>query len=180
MTTLFPFPSESIVLNGSVIGLLIYFFILCRTCSNSSSWVENTMCLEALTDSLVGNLRKVHDVVKKTETSPSNCSFEFLLGSSNDISMRTDMMKFLRNATLLSLTAFPRNYILEEAALVAEELLNTKMDTCSITVTPCRALAKSLVKSNRQVLLCLSFFSWESCAFCFGLLLGLLTVIIYE
>ncbi|KAG5530843.1 hypothetical protein RHGRI_025714 [Rhododendron griersonianum] len=125
------------------------------TCTNSSSWTENTMCLEALTDSLLGNLRKVHDVVKKTETSPSNFSFEFLLGSSNDISMRTDMMKFLRNATLLSLTAFPRNYILEEAALVAEELLNTKMDTCSFSVTPCRALAKSLVKSNRQdVLLC--------------------------
>lgn len=61
------------------------------------------------------------------------------------------MMKFLRNAALLFLTAFPRNYILEEAALVAEELFNTKVDSCGFSVTPCRALAKSLVKCNRQV-----------------------------
>ena len=63
------------------------------------------------------------------------------------------MMTFLRNATLLFLTAFPHDYILEEAVLVAEEILNTKMDSCSCSVTPCRALAKSLVKSNRQVFL---------------------------
>lgn len=125
------------------------------TCTNSSSWTENTLCLEALTDILLGNLRKVHHVVKKTETSPSDFSFELLLGSSNDISMRTAMMKFLCNAALLFLTAFPRNYILEEAALVAEELFNTKMDSCGFSVTPCRVLAKSLVKCNRQdVLLC--------------------------
>lgn len=68
------------------------------------------------------------------------------------------MMKFLCNATLLCLTAFPRNYILEEAVLVAEDLWNTKMNSCSCSVTPCRALAKRLVKSNRQdVLLCVVY-----------------------
>lgn len=61
------------------------------------------------------------------------------------------MMKFLRNAILLCLTAFPHNYILEEAALVAEELYVTKMNSCSCSVTPCRALAKSLLKNDRQV-----------------------------
>ncbi|XP_028119096.1 uncharacterized protein LOC114316598 [Camellia sinensis] len=125
------------------------------TCTNSSSWSAKTLSLESLPDSILDHLRRVHDVISKTERSPSNFSFEFLLGSSNDISMRTDMMKFLCNATLLCLTAFPRNYILEEAVLVAEELWNTKMNSCSCSVTPCRALAKRLVKSNRQdVLLC--------------------------
>lgn len=61
------------------------------------------------------------------------------------------MMKFLRNATLLCLTAFPRNYILEEAALVAEELSVTKMKSDS-SVTPCRTLAKRLLKADRQVI----------------------------
>ncbi|KAI9087387.1 hypothetical protein K1719_030707 [Acacia pycnantha] len=66
-----------------------------------------------------------------------------------------DMLKFLQNALLLCLTIFPRNYILEEAVLVAEELYNTKTNPSSCLVTPCRALAKSLLKSDRQdVLLC--------------------------
>lgn len=61
-------------------------------------------------------------------------------------------MKFLRNATLLCLTAFPRNYILEEAALVAEELFVTKMNSDGCLVTPCRTLAKRLLKNDRQVI----------------------------
>lgn len=61
------------------------------------------------------------------------------------------MMKFLRNAILQCLAAFPRNYILEEAALIAEELSVTEMNCCSCSVTPCRALAKGLLKSDRQV-----------------------------
>lgn len=60
-------------------------------------------------------------------------------------------MKFLRNAILLCLKVFPQNYILEEAALVAEELSNTRMNSASYSVTPCRALAKTLLKNNRQV-----------------------------
>jgi len=74
-----------------------------------------------------------------------------LLGGSCDLSMRTEMMKFLRNAILLCLNVFPRNYILEEAVLVAEELFVTNMKTCEVATMPCQALAKRLLKSDRQV-----------------------------
>lgn len=73
------------------------------------------------------------------------------MGGSDNLSQMSDMMKFLRNAILLCLTAFPRNYILEEAALIAEELFVTKMNSHSSSVTPCRSLAKNLLKSDRQV-----------------------------
>jgi hypothetical protein len=96
-------------------------------------------------------LKGVHDASTKTQTRLNGFSLEELLGSTTDISKRIDMMKFLRNATLLFLTAFPRNYILEEAALVAEELSVTKMNSCGSFDTPCRALAKRLLKSDRQV-----------------------------
>lgn len=65
------------------------------------------------------------------------------------------MMKFLRNAILLGLTVFPRNYKLEEAALLAEELFVTKMNSSCGSVAPCQSLAKRLLKSDRQdILLC--------------------------
>jgi hypothetical protein len=96
-------------------------------------------------------LRRVHDALTKAQSTSSSFSLEELLASTNDISRRTDMMKFLRNATLLCLTVFPRNYILEEAALVAEELYVTKMNSSHSSDTPCRALAKRLLKSDRQV-----------------------------
>ncbi|KAK9278602.1 hypothetical protein L1049_028175 [Liquidambar formosana] len=122
-------------------------------CTNSSSWTEKTLSLETLPDYIMEDLRRVHDVLMKVQSSSSGFSLELLLGSSNDISRRTNMMKFLRNAILLCLTAFPRNYILEEAVLVAEDLSITKMNSCSCSVTPCRALAKCLLKSDRQDLL---------------------------
>ena len=101
---------------------------------------------------ILSTLRRVHDALTKAQSSLNSFSLEELLGSTNDISKRTDMMKFLRNATLLCLTAFPRNYILEEAALVAEELSATKMNSSRSSDTPCRVLAKRLLKSDRQVL----------------------------
>ncbi|CAK9164340.1 unnamed protein product [Ilex paraguariensis] len=125
------------------------------TCTNSSSWAEKTLSLEALPDSILDDLRWVHDVLTEIETSQGSSNLEHLLSGPDDISMRTNAMKFLRNATLLCLTAYPQNYILEEAALVAEELYNTRMGSCSCSATPCRALAKNLLKSNRQdILLC--------------------------
>lgn len=60
-------------------------------------------------------------------------------------------MKFLRNATLLCLSVFPRNFVLEDAALVAEELSVMNSNPSSCSVTPCRDLAKFLLKSDRQV-----------------------------
>lgn len=112
--------------------------------------MEKTLSLEALTDHLLDEL-KVNDFLTKSEGNPAGISLEHLLSSANGISMRTNMMKFIRNATLLCMTVFPQNFILEEAALVAEELSNTMMNSSSCSVTPCRVLAKSLLKSNRQV-----------------------------
>ncbi|PIN25545.1 hypothetical protein CDL12_01738 [Handroanthus impetiginosus] len=125
------------------------------TCTNSSSWVEKKLSLESLPNSLLEDLRELHDVLTQKLTDPLNTSLEVLSNSSDDSNMRSNMMKFLRNAILLCFQVFPQNYILEEAALVAEELSNTRMNSTSCSVTPCRALAKTLLKNNRQdVLLC--------------------------
>lgn len=120
-----------------------------RVCSNNSSWIEKNLSLEGLPDSLLQTLMKGHDL-SKLQNNLGSSTLELLLGSTGDISRRTSMMKFLRNSTLLCLTVFPRNYILEEAALVAEELSVTKMNSDS-SVTPCRTLAKRLLKADRQV-----------------------------
>ncbi|CAK7327938.1 unnamed protein product [Dovyalis caffra] len=120
-------------------------------CTNSSSWKEKILSIEVLPDSISKNLRSLHDILDRSEGSSSSNSLKLLMGIMSNCSKRTDTMKFLRNAVLLCLTAFPRNHILEEAALVAEEFSITKMDSS----TPCRALAKSLLKNDRQdVLLC--------------------------
>ncbi|KAJ6340463.1 hypothetical protein OIU77_008259 [Salix suchowensis] len=60
-------------------------------------------------------------------------------------------LRSIHNILDISEGTFPRNHILEEAALVAEEFSVTKLDS----TTPCRVLAKSLLKNDRQdVLLC--------------------------
>ncbi|KAH0927048.1 hypothetical protein HID58_019304 [Brassica napus] len=122
------------------------------TSSNSLWWIEKINSLETLSDSMLENLRNVHECLSKSD-SANGFSLGSLLGSNSDISMRTEMMKFLRNAILLCLNVFPRNYILEEAVLVAEELFVTNMKTCEVATTPCQALAKRLLKSDRQDLL---------------------------
>lgn len=102
---------------------------------------------------MLEKLKCIHKVLTKAQNSPTGFTFEFLSGSS----MRNaDIMKFVRNAVLLCLTVFPRNHILEEAVLICEELYVTKMNSANCMVTPCRALAKSLLKSDRQVLIFLS------------------------
>ncbi|KAJ0264325.1 hypothetical protein HA466_0026970 [Hirschfeldia incana] len=135
----------------SLVYQFIDFFgarIIPWTSTNSLWWSEKISSLETLSDSILENLRNVHESLSK-----SDISLGSLLGGSNDISMRTEMMKFLRNAILLCLNVFPRNYILEEAVLVAEELFVTNMKTCEVATTPCQALAKRLLKSDRQDLL---------------------------
>ncbi|CAN4085405.1 unnamed protein product [Withania somnifera] len=97
------------------------------TCTNSSTWAGKSLSLETIPDSLFDELRRMHDQV---------------FSNSDDISMKTSMMRFVRDATLLSV-------------LIVEELSNTLMNTSRCSVTPCRTLAKSLLKHNRQdVLLC--------------------------
>lgn len=76
-----------------------------------------------------------------------------LLGGKNDLSRKSSVMLFLRNAILLCLNIFPRNYILEESVLAAEEIVMTKMDSSTASVNPSRGLAKSLLKNDRQVIL---------------------------
>ncbi|KAF3611117.1 hypothetical protein DY000_02050226 [Brassica cretica] len=122
------------------------------TSSNSLWWTEKLNSLETLSESMLENLRNVHGSLSKSDGA-NDFSLGSLLGGSNDMSMRTEMMKFLRNAILLCLNVFPRNYILEEALLVAEELFVTNMKTCEVATTPCQALAKRLLKSDRQDLL---------------------------
>ncbi|KAL3512463.1 hypothetical protein ACH5RR_025180 [Cinchona calisaya] len=123
--------------------------------TNNSSWDERTRSLEAFSHSILDMLRKVHDVLTESKSIQMGMPLECLVSSLDDISMRISMVKFVRNAALLCLAAFPQNYILEEAVLVAEELSNTRMNSSVSRVTPCRALAKCLLKNNRQdVILC--------------------------
>nr|XP_027122944.1 protein NRDE2 homolog [Coffea arabica] len=142
----------------SLVSQFVEFFggrISQWACTNSSSWDGTTRSLDAFSYSILDNLRKVHDILTEKQSIPMSMPLECLLSSSDDISMRSSMMKFVRNASLLCLSALPQNYVLEEAVLVAEELSNTRMNSLVSPVTPCRALAKSLLKNNRQdVLLC--------------------------
>ncbi|XP_021291947.1 protein NRDE2 homolog isoform X2 [Herrania umbratica] len=122
-------------------------------CTNSSSWTEKILGLEELPGCIGENMRRMHDDLTKLQNKSGQFGLEFLWDSARGIPQRTEMMKFLRNAALLCLTAFPRNHILEEATLLAEELFVTKMNSSSCSVTPCQALAKHLLKCDRQDLL---------------------------
>lgn len=111
--------------------------------------------MDSLPDSILNDLRKVEEILTKIDENQiqSGYSLEHVLNSSDNINMRSEMMKFVRNVSLQCLNVFPHDHILKEAALVAEEISNTKMNSSSVAITPCRTLAKSLLKSNRQVCL---------------------------
>jgi hypothetical protein len=132
------------------------YFFLSRVCTNSPTWTENILSLEDLPDSILEKLKCIHNVLTKAQNIPTGFTLDFLLGS---FMRNADMLKFVRNAVLLCLTVFPRNHILEEAVLICEELYVTKMNSSNCLVTPCRTLAKSLLKSDRKVLIPLSLFS---------------------
>lgn len=123
------------------------------TCTNSSSWADKLLSLDKVPDSFIEDLRVVFEGVDRTHSSGIHPQLEVLVGSTNDLSRKTNMMKFLRNAILLFLNVFPRNHSLEEALLVAEELFNTKMNSSTCSVNPSRSLAKRLLKNDRQDLL---------------------------
>lgn len=118
------------------------------------------LSLEDLPDSMLENLKSIHEVLTKGQNIPTGFTVDFLLGN---FRRNADVMKFVRNAVLLCLTVFPRNHILEEAVLISEELYVTKLNSSNCVVTPCRALAKSLLKSDRQVLI---FFLYFLAPFC--------------
>ncbi|XP_057545357.1 uncharacterized protein LOC130824389 isoform X2 [Amaranthus tricolor] len=119
-------------------------------CTNSSCWNDKILGLQTLPNSILQYFESVngHTIL---ESGSSTRSMEFLLQRSKTAE-RTDIMKFLRNAALLCLRVFPRNYKIEEAILIAEEkALNSEQSSTK----PAQALAKQLLKSDRQdVLLC--------------------------
>ncbi|KAK9049380.1 hypothetical protein SSX86_031651 [Deinandra increscens subsp. villosa] len=118
--------------------------------TNSSSWAEGTLMTESPPDSILDDLRKAEEILRKTDSCESGYSLEHVLCSFDSKNMRSEVMKFVRNVTLQCLNVFSHDHFLKEGALVAEELSKTRMNSCSAAVTPCRALAKSLLKSNRQ------------------------------
>lgn len=123
-------------------------------CTNSSSWTEKILSLETLPEYILQHLRKVNDAFTKVESGSSVHCLEVLLHHP-DSTARMEIMKFLRNATLLCLRVFPRNYKIEEAILIAEEQSYTRTKPSQEATTPSQALAKRLLKSDRQdVLLC--------------------------
>lgn len=103
-------------------------------------------------DDILKDLRGLCELVNKIQASSDHLSLESLMGSKSDSSTSTAMMKFLRNAILLSLDVFPRNHILEEALLVTEEMLSAQRNLSSSSANASRALAKNLLKKDRQVL----------------------------
>ncbi|KAL9241950.1 hypothetical protein vseg_016001 [Gypsophila vaccaria] len=122
-------------------------------CTNSSSWNEKILSLETLPDSILEYIGNSNGA-GKLESGSSNFSLEFLSENLHS-SARNEIMNFLRNAALLCLKVFPRNYKLEEAILQAEEKAKVGINTVQQTAMPSRALAKNLLKSDRQdVLLC--------------------------
>ncbi|CAI9289668.1 unnamed protein product [Lactuca saligna] len=123
-----------------------------RCSTNSSSSAEKTLVMDSLPDSILNDLRKVEEILRKIDENQtqSGYSLEHVLNSSDNINMRSEMMKFVRNISLQCLNVFPHDHILKEATLVDEEISNTKMNSSSVAITPCRTLAKSLLKSNHQ------------------------------
>lgn len=123
------------------------------TCTNNSSWIEKILSLDTVPDSILEDLRNIFELVNRSESCSSHLKLESLFGGIGDLSRKTNMMKFLRNSILLCLNVFPRNHTLEEAVVASEELFMTRMHSSTCSVNPSRALAKSLLKKDRQDLL---------------------------
>lgn len=119
--------------------------------TNNESWLGKVLSLESLEDFILEDLRVVSNVCNSTG-SAGPLVLESLVGNKNDIFRKNSPMKFLRNAILLCLNAFPRNHMLEEALIFAESS-STQISTSDSTTNPSRALAKSLLKKDRQDLL---------------------------
>ncbi|KAL6635205.1 hypothetical protein ACP70R_027876 [Stipagrostis hirtigluma subsp. patula] len=124
------------------------------TSTNSSSWLDRILSLEVITNDILEDLTAISDLVNKDQNS-SHYKLESLLRSMHDLSQRPGLMKFLRNAILLFLDVFPRNHILEEAVLVTTQMYTSQENSLSTPANSSRALAKSLLKKDRQdFLLC--------------------------
>ncbi|XP_042399525.1 nuclear exosome regulator NRDE2-like isoform X1 [Zingiber officinale] len=121
------------------------------TNTNKSTWIERILSLEAVPHAILDDLRIIFQLVNKQQDS-SHFMLETLL-SHTSTSSKANMMKFLRNAILLCLDVLPRNHMLQEALLFAEEFFRSNMNSSTRSINPSRALAKSLLKKDRQDLL---------------------------
>ncbi|KAI4329949.1 hypothetical protein MLD38_028271 [Melastoma candidum] len=152
----------------SLVSQFIEFFsgkISHRVCSNSPTWIEKTLSAEDFSDSILLHLRDVSGALMRAQSSSVDCHMAVLLNNGNNVYRGANVMAFLRNAILLCLSAFPRNHILEEAVLMAEELSRTSGSTSVPSVTPCRTLAKNLLKKDRQDILLCGIYAQREAAF---------------
>ncbi|XP_078444114.1 uncharacterized protein LOC144713437 isoform X2 [Wolffia australiana] len=125
-------------------------------CTNSASWIEDTLSLGTTPTSILNFLGDAALVTSVPDFQSSLWSLNFTLEDEGDKLSRAEMMRFLRNVIIQCLNSFPRNHILEEALLVAEEQSLKLMSNRSEPLdTPSRPLAKKLLKNDRQdFLLC--------------------------
>uniref|UniRef100_A0A0A9E0V8 Uncharacterized protein n=1 Tax=Arundo donax TaxID=35708 RepID=A0A0A9E0V8_ARUDO len=124
------------------------------TSTNSSSWLDRILSLEMISSDILEDLSAVSDLVNKKQN-PDHYKLESLLESIHDLSQRPGLVKFLRNAILLLLDIFPRNHILEEAVLGTTQMYTAEENSSSTPANASRALAKNLLKKDRQdFLLC--------------------------
>lgn len=113
--------------------------------------MEKIRSCEVLPRSSLKELWDVHGLMDQNKRNCGNLHLECLFNSTKDESKRTGVLKFLQNAILLLLKIFPRNYILEEVALKSDVQFETRRISSVDVITPCRGLAKSLLKNDRQV-----------------------------
>lgn len=151
----------------SLIAQLIDFCngpIIQWTSTNSPSWREKVASLEMLTGSLLEEVQiSQHALAEKQLL--SNVDMKWLAGSVDWVHATCGRGKFLRNVLLLSSKAFPQNHSLKEALLIAEGYAEAEVNSGKGGVISSRALAKKLLKNNRQdLLLCGAYARIEAAA----------------
>ncbi|KAG0502350.1 hypothetical protein HPP92_002422 [Vanilla planifolia] len=122
------------------------------TCTNDANWMDKVLSLEFLDDLISEDLIVVSKALNRMGNSVLS-EMTSLLESNVDCFSKSALVKFLRNAILLCLNAFPRNRRLEEALIANEERLMTNLSNSTSPTNPSRALAKALLKRDRQDLL---------------------------
>ncbi|KAL9263204.1 Nuclear exosome regulator NRDE2-like protein [Drosera capensis] len=141
------------------------FSLVSHISTNSATWSQKILSLEGLPYSTLQDLKRVHDSLVRGSTT-NGISWDLLFPCVHDDSKKRDVMSFLRDAILLCLRAFPGNYHLKEAALIAEEQsVMVRSNAAAFSATPCQSLAKRLLKSDRQDLLLSGVYARREAAF---------------
>jgi len=152
----------------SLIAQLIDFCngpIIQWTCTNSPSWREKVATLETLTGSLLEEVQISQHALAEKQMLSSNVDMKWLVGSVDWVHATCGRGKFLRNVLLLSSKAFPQNHSLKEALLIAEGYAEAEVNYGMSGVNSSRALARKLLKNNRQdLLLCGAYARIEAAA----------------